>query len=327
MLVHPRFTTRPRAAAHSPRGRRGVPPLAEEGLVAAGESSAVRQLAEAMKTCWIVAYGAMVLRQWPPAGLVSRKTACGGGRQSRFLRPLDQDLDPGRWPLASAGGDHGRRRPACRFRAAVVEAPSNDNEVWWPVLRIGIPDQLVDHGQPDQSKQALGAHPRPAWRSASARVFGPCLSSAQPLSVGPAEQNPVARCGVGCGLRRWRAGQGSRPDSSWMCCLSDRLPDLRRAASSSARLASGPIEQFGPAQLNWWQFAWNGWQLPMAPPRPVALAADGPLGRSRFRCASPVVGAECVAGAGRCAWESRPWPRAGSGADGHQAASGRWFAA
>ena len=28
-----------------------------------------------------------------------------------------------------------------------------------PVLRIGIPDLLVDHASPDQSKQALGLTP------------------------------------------------------------------------------------------------------------------------------------------------------------------------
>ena len=44
------------------------------------------------------------------------------------------------------------------FGAAVVEC-LNDHEVLVPVLRIGIPDVLVDHASPDQSKQALGLTP------------------------------------------------------------------------------------------------------------------------------------------------------------------------
>jgi 1-deoxy-D-xylulose-5-phosphate synthase len=44
------------------------------------------------------------------------------------------------------------------FGAAVVEA-LNDQDVLVPVLRLGIPDVLVDHASPDQSKQALGLTP------------------------------------------------------------------------------------------------------------------------------------------------------------------------
>jgi 1-deoxy-D-xylulose-5-phosphate synthase len=44
------------------------------------------------------------------------------------------------------------------FGAAVVET-LNDHDVLVPVYRIGIPDQLVDHATPAQSKQALGLTP------------------------------------------------------------------------------------------------------------------------------------------------------------------------
>ena len=44
------------------------------------------------------------------------------------------------------------------FGSAVVEM-LNDNEVNVPVYRIGIPDKLVDHASPDQSKQKLGLNP------------------------------------------------------------------------------------------------------------------------------------------------------------------------
>ena len=35
----------------------------------------------------------------------------------------------------------------------------NDNEINVPVFRIGIPDVLVDHASPDQSKEKLGLQP------------------------------------------------------------------------------------------------------------------------------------------------------------------------
>ena len=44
------------------------------------------------------------------------------------------------------------------FGAAVVET-LNDHEVLVPVLRLGIPDVLVDHASPDQSKLVLGLTP------------------------------------------------------------------------------------------------------------------------------------------------------------------------
>ncbi len=44
------------------------------------------------------------------------------------------------------------------FGAAVVET-LNDHDVLVPTLRIGIPDVLVDHASPAQSKQALGLTP------------------------------------------------------------------------------------------------------------------------------------------------------------------------
>ena len=77
---------------------------------------------------------------------------------ARFVRPLDQDLII---PLVSKlqkvvtmeegtliGG----------FGSAIIEM-LNDNEVIAPVYRIGIPDVLVDHASPDQSKEKLGLKP------------------------------------------------------------------------------------------------------------------------------------------------------------------------
>ena len=76
----------------------------------------------------------------------------------RFLRPLDQALIH---PLARrirrvvtmeeaalAGG----------FGSAVLESLA-DQDICVPLLRIGIPDQLVDHASPQQSKESLGLTP------------------------------------------------------------------------------------------------------------------------------------------------------------------------
>ena len=44
------------------------------------------------------------------------------------------------------------------FGSAIVEM-LNDNDINLPVYRIGIPDMLVDHAAPDQSKENLGLKP------------------------------------------------------------------------------------------------------------------------------------------------------------------------
>ena len=44
------------------------------------------------------------------------------------------------------------------FGAAVLES-LNDHDITPSMLRIGIPDQLVDHATPQQSKESLGLTP------------------------------------------------------------------------------------------------------------------------------------------------------------------------
>ena len=57
------------------------------------------------------------------------------------------------------------------FGAAVVEA-LNDADIMVPVLRLGIPDVLVDHAQPQQSLQKLGLTPA-AMAERIMERFGP----------------------------------------------------------------------------------------------------------------------------------------------------------
>ncbi len=107
----------------------------------------------------IVAYGSMVAPAMETAGLLEAAGLSASVINARFLRPLDQALIH---PLA-------RRVPRVvtmeegtlsgGFGAAVLES-LNDHDINVPVLRICIPDQLVDHATPQQSKEALGLTPK-----------------------------------------------------------------------------------------------------------------------------------------------------------------------
>ncbi len=106
----------------------------------------------------IIAYGSMVAAANETAKLLKNKGISACIVNARFVRPLDQDLII---PLVNKlkrvvtmeegtliGG----------FGSAIVEM-LNDNEINLPVYRIGIPDVLVDHASPDQSKENLGLRP------------------------------------------------------------------------------------------------------------------------------------------------------------------------
>jgi 1-deoxy-D-xylulose-5-phosphate synthase len=106
----------------------------------------------------IVAYGSMVVPALATAGLLQEQGVRAAVINARFLRPFDQALI---LPMARRIGrvvtmEEGAL--AGGFGAAVVEA-LNDAEVLVPVLRLGIPDLLVDHASPDQSKEVLGLTP------------------------------------------------------------------------------------------------------------------------------------------------------------------------
>ena len=106
----------------------------------------------------IIAYGSMVAAANETAKLLENKGISACIVNARFVRPLDQDLII---PLVNKlkkvvtmeegtliGG----------FGSAIIEM-LNDNEINLPVYRIGIPDELVDHASPDQSKEKLGLKP------------------------------------------------------------------------------------------------------------------------------------------------------------------------
>ncbi|PHX68040.1 MAG: 1-deoxy-D-xylulose-5-phosphate synthase [Cyanobium sp. Baikal-G2] len=168
-------------ALRIPRGEGEGVPLAEEGFepleIGRGE------LLTDGDDLLIVAYGAMVAPAMATAGLLQEKGIRVAVINARFLRPLDEALI---LPLAQRIGkvvtmEEGAL--AGGFGAAVVETLS-DHDVLVPVLRIGIPDQLVDHASPEQSKQSLGLTP-PQMAERIITRFGAPLQSSLPAPAAP----------------------------------------------------------------------------------------------------------------------------------------------
>ncbi|WP_341899801.1 1-deoxy-D-xylulose-5-phosphate synthase [Synechococcus sp. UW140] len=150
-IAHPGPT-----ALRIPRGEGEGVPLLEEGWEPL-EIGRAEQLAEG-DDLLIVAYGAMVAPAMATAGLLQEQGIRAAVVNARFLRPLDESLLV---PMARRIGRVVTMEEGCLaggFGAAVLEA-LQDHDVLVPVLRIGIPEQLVDHASPDQSKQALGLTP------------------------------------------------------------------------------------------------------------------------------------------------------------------------
>ena len=143
-------------ALRIPRGSGNGVPLMEEGWepLALGCGESLREGDDLL----LVAYGAMVQPALDTATLLEESGLSATVVNARFLRPLDEALIH---PLARrikrvvtleegalAGG----------FGAAVLESLS-DASIPVDLFRIGIPDQLVDHATPQQSKEALGLTP------------------------------------------------------------------------------------------------------------------------------------------------------------------------
>ena len=106
----------------------------------------------------IIAYGSMVASAIETAKILRNMNVNACIVNARFVKPLDKNLI---MPLARriqkvvtmeegtlVGG----------FGSAIVEM-LNDNEINIQVLRIVIPDVLVDDASPDQSKEKLGLKP------------------------------------------------------------------------------------------------------------------------------------------------------------------------
>ncbi|MCH4903534.1 1-deoxy-D-xylulose-5-phosphate synthase [Cylindrospermopsis raciborskii CHAB3438] len=146
------YTTGP-IAMRFPRGNGYGVPLMEEGWepLEIGKGEILRQGDDLL----IVGYGTMVNSGMQVAQILSEHGIESSVINARFVKPLDIDLII---PLAEKIGRVVTLEEGCLmggFGSAVAEALLDANVVV-PVKRIGIPDELVDHATPDESKVTLG---------------------------------------------------------------------------------------------------------------------------------------------------------------------------
>ncbi|ASC71488.1 1-deoxy-D-xylulose-5-phosphate synthase [Halomicronema hongdechloris C2206] len=143
-------------AVRYPRGNGYGVPLMEEGWepVPIGKGEVLRQGDDVL----LVGYGSMVYPALQTAEILSEHGIEATVVNARFAKPLDTELI---LPLAQQIGRVVTLEEGCRmggFGSAVAEALM-DAQMTLPVLRLGVPDQLVDHAQPDEAKATLGLTP------------------------------------------------------------------------------------------------------------------------------------------------------------------------
>ncbi|MGF1482096.1 MAG: 1-deoxy-D-xylulose-5-phosphate synthase [Cyanophyceae cyanobacterium] len=163
-------------AMRYPRGNGVGVPLMEEGWepVPIGKGEILRQGDDVL----LLGYGAMVYPAMQVAEILSEHGLEATVINARFVKPLDTELI---FPLAQQIGKVVTLEEGCLmggFGSAVAEALV-DNKISASVKRFGVPDRLVDHAKPDESKATLGlSSPQIAQQI---REF---LSSKQPSVVG-----------------------------------------------------------------------------------------------------------------------------------------------
>ena len=170
-------------AIRFPRGEGEGVPLVEEGWQPL-QIGRAEQLTDG-DDLLIVAYGSMVSPAMATAGLLQEKGIRATVVNARFLRPLDEAL---LLPLAQritrvVTMEEGALPGG--FGGAVLEALS-DHGIQASVLRIGIPDVLVDHATPEESKETLGLTP-PKMAQRILDHFGERLT---PLANGESVASP-----------------------------------------------------------------------------------------------------------------------------------------
>ncbi|MBL1175709.1 1-deoxy-D-xylulose-5-phosphate synthase [Pantanalinema sp. GBBB05] len=143
-------------AMRYPRGNGYGVPLMEEGWepLPIGKGEILRQGDDVL----LVGYGSMVYPAMQTAEILSEHGIEATVVNARFAKPLDTELI---LPLAQKIGRVVTLEEGCLpggFGSAIAEALL-DAEVAVPVTRIGIPDILVDHAEPNESKVDLGLTP------------------------------------------------------------------------------------------------------------------------------------------------------------------------
>jgi len=143
-------------ALRYPRGNGYGVPLMEEGWepVEIGKGEVLRRGDDIL----LVAYGSMVYPALQVAEILHEHSLEATVINARFAKPLDTELI---FPLAKQIGHVVTLEEGCLpggFGSAVAEALL-DAGVNVPVTRFGIPDVLVDHAKPEESKATLGLTP------------------------------------------------------------------------------------------------------------------------------------------------------------------------
>ncbi|MDA0673102.1 MAG: 1-deoxy-D-xylulose-5-phosphate synthase, partial [Cyanobacteria bacterium] len=143
-------------AMRYPRGSGVGAPLMEEGWepLPIGKAEVLRQGDDLL----ILGYGSMVYPALQTAEILSEHGLEATVINARFAKPIDEELI---LPLAKTLGKVVTMEEGCimgGFGSGVAEALL-DAQVPASVLRLGVPDVLVDHATPDQSKIELGLTP------------------------------------------------------------------------------------------------------------------------------------------------------------------------
>ncbi|MBP0015556.1 MAG: 1-deoxy-D-xylulose-5-phosphate synthase [Roseofilum sp. SBFL] len=155
-------------AMRYPRGNGYGVPLMEEGWepLEIGKGELLRNGDDLL----LVAYGSMVHPALQVAELLSEHGVETTVVNARFAKPLDTELI---LPLAEKIGRVATLEEGSLiggFGSGIVEALMDANIVV-PVQRLGVPDLLVDHAKPDESKTALGLMPAQMADSIRDRFF------------------------------------------------------------------------------------------------------------------------------------------------------------
>ncbi|WP_375512028.1 1-deoxy-D-xylulose-5-phosphate synthase [uncultured Nostoc sp.] len=140
-------------AMRYPRGNGYGVPLMEEGWepLEIGKGEILRTGDDML----IVGYGTMVYPGMQAAEILSEHGIEATVINARFVKPLDTELI---LPLAKKIGRVVTLEEGCvmgGFGSAIAEALL-DADILVPVKRFGVPDVLVDHAEPNESKTELG---------------------------------------------------------------------------------------------------------------------------------------------------------------------------
>ncbi|MEG4516960.1 1-deoxy-D-xylulose-5-phosphate synthase [Microcoleus sp. AT9b-C5] len=143
-------------AMRYPRGNGYGVPLMEEGWeeLPIGKAEILRNGDDLL----ILGYGSMVYPAMQTAEILSEHGIEATVINARFVKPLDTELI---LPLAQRIGRVVTLEEGCLmggFGSAVAES-FLDNNVLVPLMRLGVPDTLVDHATPEQSFASLGLTP------------------------------------------------------------------------------------------------------------------------------------------------------------------------